>query len=122
MNTDKTRIIIVGSKGRMGQALTRLAGPDPKLDLVAGIDQGDDLDEVIDRCDVLIEFAHHSLSGQLAAPAAAHGKALVIGTTGHTAAERKEIEAAAPRIPIVLAPNFSVGVNLLFYLTKLAAE
>jgi 4-hydroxy-tetrahydrodipicolinate reductase len=118
----KTKIIIVGSKGRMGEALARLAGQDPKLAVIAGVDKGDNVLDSIDRCDVLIEFAHHSLSGGLAKTAADHGKAMVIGTTGHTATERKAVKAAARRIPIVFAPNFSVGVNLLFYLTQIAAE
>ena len=122
MTTDTTKVIIVGAKGRMGEALIRLAKLDPKLELVASIDKGDNVLDFIDRCDVLIEFAHHSLSAELAKTAAAHGKALVIGTTGHTAEERKAIEAAAQTIPLVFAPNFSVGVNLLFYLTQIAAE
>jgi 4-hydroxy-tetrahydrodipicolinate reductase len=122
MNPDITRVMIVGSKGRMGETLMRLAGQDPKLELISGIDKDDDALVSIDRCNVVIEFAHHSLSGNLARTAADHGKAMVIGTTGHTADERKAIEAAALRIPIVFAPNFSVGVNLLFYLTQIAAE
>jgi 4-hydroxy-tetrahydrodipicolinate reductase len=122
MNTDKTKLMIVGSKGRMGEALARLAGQDPKLELVSGIDKGDNVLDAIDRCDVVIEFAHHSLSGDLAKTAADHGKAMVIGTTGHTAEEREAIETASRRIPIVFAPNFSVGVNLLFFLTQIAAE
>jgi len=100
----------------------RLAKLDPKLELVAGLDKGENILEVIDRCDALIEFAHHSLSGDLAKMAADHGRALVIGTTGHNAEERKAIEAVSGRIPLVFAPNFSVGVNLLFYLTQIAAE
>jgi len=121
MSTEKTRIVIVGSKGRMGEALLRLAGHDFNFGLVVGIDKGDNVLDVIDHTDVLIEFAHHSLSATLAETAAAHGKALVIGTTGHTAPEREAIQAASARIPIVFAPNFSVGVNLLFYLTQIAA-
>ena len=119
---DTTKIIIIGAKGRMGEALTRLARQDVKLELIAGLDKGDNVLDVIDRCDTLIEFAHHSLSGDLAKMAADHGKTLVVGTTGHTADERKGIEAVAGKIPVVFAPNFSVGVNLLFYLTQIAAE
>ena len=122
MTTDKTKIIIIGSKGRMGEALIRLAKENPQLELVAGIDKGDNLLEVIDRADVLIEFAHHSLSAEIAKTAVAHRKSLVIGTTGHTAEERKAIADAARHIPLVFAPNFSIGVNLLFYLTQIAAE
>jgi 4-hydroxy-tetrahydrodipicolinate reductase len=118
----KTRVIIVGSKGRMGQALLRLGALDSALEVVAGVDRDDDILTQIDRCDVLIEFAHHTLSGELAELAAARGKGLVIGTTGHTDAERETIHAVTSRIPVVMAPNFSIGVNLLFYLTQIAAE
>ena len=122
MNQNQTKIMIVGSKGRMGEALVRLAGQDSRLALVSCIDKGDNALDTIDRSDVVIEFAHHSLTADLAKTTADHGKAMVIGTTGHTAEERQAIGAAAARIPIVFAPNFSVGVNLLFYLTQIAAE
>jgi 4-hydroxy-tetrahydrodipicolinate reductase len=122
MNSDQTRVLIVGAKGRMGEALIRLASQNPKLKLTAGLDKGDNVLDYIDDCDVLIEFAHHSLSGDLAKTVADHGKALVVGTTGHTDAERTAIKAVSGRIPLVFAPNFSVGVNLLFYLTQIAAE
>jgi 4-hydroxy-tetrahydrodipicolinate reductase len=118
----KTRVMIVGSKGRMGEALMRLAGQNPALELAACVDKGDNVLDFIDGCDVVIEFAHHSLTAGLAKIVAEHGKAMVIGTTGHTADERKAIGTVAQKIPLVFAPNFSVGVNLLFYLTQIAAE
>jgi 4-hydroxy-tetrahydrodipicolinate reductase len=105
----------------MGEALLRLAALDTKLEVTGSIDQGDNVLDVIDRADTLIEFAHHSVSGSVAQIAAEHGKALVIGTTGHTDEERRAIAAAGGRIPIVFSPNFSIGVNLLFYLTRIAA-
>lgn len=122
MSNAKTRVIIVGARGRMGEALMRLARQDAHLELVAGINRGDNVLEVIDRSDVVIEFAQHALTPTLAQTAVEHGKALVIGTTGHTAEERQAIQAAGQRIPIVFAANYSVGVNLLFYLTRIAAE
>lgn len=100
----------------------RLAAQDLRLELIGGIDKGDQLIDYIDQCDTLIEFAHHSISGVLAKRAVEYGKALVIGTTGHTDEERKAIETAAQTVPIVFSPNFSVGVNLLFHLTRIAAE
>jgi 4-hydroxy-tetrahydrodipicolinate reductase len=122
MSAAPTRVVVVGAKGRMGEALLRLAGQDPALEVIAGIDKGDDVSVAVGKCDVVIEFAHHTLTPSLAQTAVEQGKALVIGTTGHTDAEREAIRAAAQRIPIVFAPNYSVGVNLLFYLTKTAAE
>ena len=59
----RPRVIIVGSKGRMGEALMRLGAKDPALELIAGVDRDDDLLTLIDRCDVLIEFAHHAGHG-----------------------------------------------------------
>ncbi len=122
MSTEQTRVIIVGSKGRMGEALMRLGALDPKLELVAGVDRDDNLAELIDKTDVLIEFAFHGATPALLELAIARNKALVIGTTGHTAEERAAISAAAEKIPVVFAANYSVGVNLLFYLTRIAAE
>ena len=118
----RTKVLIVGAKGRMGEALMRLGAQDEQLELVAGIDKDDDARDYIDRCDALIEFAHHSLTPSLTALAAERGKKLVIGTTGHTAEERDAIRVTSAKIPIVWAPNFSIGVNLLFYLTQIAAE
>ncbi len=117
-----TRVMIVGAKGRMGEALVRLAKQDPRLALAAAVDRGDDLAKAIGECDALIEFAQHAATPDVAKLAAERGKALVIGTTGHTAEERKAIAAAAEKIPVVFAPNFSIGVNLLFHLTRIAAE
>jgi 4-hydroxy-tetrahydrodipicolinate reductase len=118
----KTRIMIVGAKGRMGQALVRLAGGNPALELVAALDRGDDFAAAMARADVAIEFAQHAVTPLVAQSAAERGKALVIGTTGHTDEERASLEAQAARIPIVFAPNYSVGVNLLFHLTRIAAR
>jgi 4-hydroxy-tetrahydrodipicolinate reductase len=117
-----TRVMIVGARGRMGEALVRLAGQDPQLEVAAAVDKGDDLAGAMDRCDAVIEFAHHAATPEVAKLAAARGKALVIGTTGHTDAERAAIAAAAEKVAVVFAPNFSIGVNLLFYLTRLAAQ
>src|SRR4030095_14387409 len=50
------------------------------------------------------------------------GKTLVIGTTGHNDRQIAAIRHAAGSIPLVYAPNFSVGVNTLFWLTRTAAE
>jgi 4-hydroxy-tetrahydrodipicolinate reductase len=119
--SDRTRVAIIGAKGRMGQALMRLARQDPHLELVAGLDRGDDQAQVIKNCDVLVDFSHHTVAPALGEAAARQGKALVIGTTGHSPEEKNAIESAAEKIPIVFAPNFSIGVNLLFHLTRLAA-
>ncbi len=117
-----TRIIITGSKGRMGQALLNCAARIPELEVVGTIDQGDDLGAIIGKCDAVIDFSFHSATLGVAEMCAKHKKAIVIGTTGHSAEEKAKIVALKAQIPMVMATNFSTGVNTLFWLTRKAAE
>lgn len=119
---DVTRILINGSKGRMGQALLACAKDHPGLQVVAGLDVGDDLEAVLPGVDAVIDFTHHDATAGVAALCATHGKALVIGTTGHSESEKAAIRSAAMHIPMVWASNYSTGVNTLFWLTRKAAE
>lgn len=140
-------IVIVGAAGRMGKILVRLvqAGIEPGLKLSGAVDLWDcadlgkdaglvagageagvlitsDLAALLPAGDVVIDFsAHHGTSGNAPRVAAA-GKGLVIGTTGLNADEKKAVEQAAQKIPVVLAPNMSLGMNLLFALVRKAAE
>jgi 4-hydroxy-tetrahydrodipicolinate reductase len=117
-----TRIIITGSKGRMGQALVHCATAYPHLQIVGGVDQGDDLNAVIGKCDGVIDFSSHAATLSVATVCAKHKKSLVIGTTGHSDADTAEIKKTITSIPAVWASNFSTGVNTLFWLTRKAAE
>jgi 4-hydroxy-tetrahydrodipicolinate reductase len=117
-----TKIVIAGAKGRMGQALLFGARQIPAIAVAGQIDAGDDLRKVIDEADVVVDFTFHESTAGLARICAARKKAMVIGTTGHTEAEQKEIADAAAQIPMVWASNFSTGVNVLFWLTRKAAE
>ncbi|MBK9140079.1 MAG: 4-hydroxy-tetrahydrodipicolinate reductase [Verrucomicrobia bacterium] len=118
-----TRVVIVGSKGRMGQALiTCAARQSHALKIVGQVDQGDELGSVIEGGDVVIEFALHHVTPGVAALCAQRGKPLVIGTTGHSEDEKAEVTKAQTRIPMVWASNYSTGVNTLFWLTRKAAE
>jgi 4-hydroxy-tetrahydrodipicolinate reductase len=117
-----TKIIITGSKGRMGRTLISCAAHYNDLQVVGQIDQGDDLRSFIEAGDVVIDFSSHSATPDIAALCAAHKKALVIGTTGHSPEEKSQIANCQSQIPIVLSSNFSKGVNALFWLTRKAAE
>jgi 4-hydroxy-tetrahydrodipicolinate reductase len=117
-----TRIIIIGSKGRMGRALIACSSHQPELQVVGQIDQGDDLKAVIEKAEVLIDFSSHSATPDIAALCAAHKKAMVVGTTGHSVEGKAQISRFKSEIPIVLSSNFSTGVNTLFWLTRKAAE
>lgn len=116
------RIVMNGSKGRMGQTIIAAVKHDPELLLTGEVDFGDDLQSAIGDCDVVIDFTHHSVTAGVANVCAANRKILVIGTTGHTEDETVQIRTMAEKVPIVFAPNFSVGVNTLFWLTRKAAE
>jgi len=116
------KIIITGSKGRMGQALVSCAKNFRELEVTGQVDKGDDLGAVIANGDVVVDFSAPAFTSGVAALCASHGKALVIGTTGHTDTDRFDISKVVAQIPVVWASNFSTGVNTLFWLTRKAAE
>jgi len=116
------RLCIHGSKGRMGQALIRCAAEDPELQVTAEVDTGDDFSAALAQCDAVIDFSATHITPQVAQACADAGKVLVIGTTGHELPEREQINQAAKAIPLVFSPNYSVGVNTLFWLTRKAAK
>lgn len=117
-----TNIIIAGSRGRMGQMLLTCASRIPDLDVVGQVDLGDDIRTCLDRADVVIDFSFHNATLPIARLCAEKNKALVIGTTGHSEEEKREILALTKQVPIVWASNYSTGVNTLFWLTRKAAE
>lgn len=116
------KLLINGAKGRMGQTVIACAAGDPQLQIAAQIDVGDDFAGAVATCDAVVDFSHHSTIESVLARCVENGRTLVIGTTGHTDPQLAAIRAGAARIPIVHAPNFSVGVNTLFWLTRQAAE
>lgn len=118
----KTKILVTGCKGRMGIAVMRATEANESTEIGAAIDVGDSLDDALRNCDAVIDFTSHHFSDELVAACVKHGKPFVMGTTGHTDAERAHIREAARTLPVVHAGNFSVGVNTLFWLTRRAAE
>jgi 4-hydroxy-tetrahydrodipicolinate reductase len=114
------RIALIGARGRMGQAITT-AAQEAGATVAAAIDAGDDLAAGIAQADVIIDFSSHKITGEVIRLAVAGRKPLVIGTTGHPAEEKKHLLAEAAQIPTVWSGNYSVGVNLLFALTRRAA-
>lgn len=117
-----TKVIIIGAKGRMGQALIACAANIPGLQVVGKIDAGDDLKAAMGQGDVVIDFSAPDATVAIAELCAQHKKALVIGTTGLSEAEKSKIANLKSKIPIVLSANYSTGVNTLFWLTRKAAE
>lgn len=116
------KILITGCQGRMGQTVMDCINQDPDTDVAAGIDLGDSLPDAISRCDSVIDFTLPSFTGELVSACLENRKALVMGTTGHDHELLEIIREASQTIPVVHAPNFSVGVNALFWLTQKTAE
>ena len=114
------RIVINGSKGRMGQALVA-AARDLGIEIAATADVGDDLAAVLPQADVVVDFSFHAATRGVLERAVAARKPVVIGTTGHSAADKAALAKLAAPVPCVWAGNYSVGVNLLFALTRRAS-
>ena len=143
-NTDRLRIAVAGASGRMGRMLVEAvhAAPDgvlsgaldvpgsPALGQDAGAPLGlntgvtitDDLARGLADADVLIDFTRPAGTLEHLQACADAGVALVIGTTGFDDAGKAAIRAASARIPIVFAPNMSVGVNVMLKLLEQAAK
>ena len=88
------KILLNGSKGRMGQTIAGLAG-EMNVIISAATDAGDDPSRHVGACDVIIDFSTHQATGALLELAAKHSKPIVIGTTGHSAGEKKMLLALA---------------------------
>lgn len=106
----------------MGQTLIACAENDPAYALAAQVDVGNDLAAALPQCDAVIDFSHHATTDEVAELCAQQTKTLVIGTTGQTDEQVLNVERSSRCIPIVFAPNYSIGVNTLFWLTRKAAE
>jgi 4-hydroxy-tetrahydrodipicolinate reductase len=115
-------LAITGISGRMGQALQQAADANPAVAVAATHDVGKDLDAAVAKADCVIDFTVHSFTAAVVEAALRHGTRLVIGTTGHSDADRAMIHEAAKTLPIVFASNYSIGVNTLFWLTRHAAR
>jgi 4-hydroxy-tetrahydrodipicolinate reductase len=117
-----TKVVITGAYGRMGMTLLRCAEQIPSINVVAQIDMGQDLREVIENADVVVDFSYHEATVRFADICANNKKAIVIGTTGHSQSETAELTKLSTRVPMVWTSNYSTGVNTLFWLTRKAAE
>ena len=142
--TAPVRIAVAGAGGKMGQALVEAVLADGGATLAAAVDiaespavgrdagerfgratgvrVGSDVDAAVHAADVLIDFTRPE--GTLAHLAACvrHGTAAVVGTTGLSDEQKAALDGHARKIPIVFAPNMSVGVNVLLSLVEAAAR
>ena len=134
----RRRVLVAGAAGRMGERLCALLAENEEFtlgaalerpghaalgrELAAGVRLTESIAVALASTEVAIAFANPAGCLELLRAAAARGVPCVIGTTGFRPDEKKEIEALASRIPIVLAANFSVAVNVLFHLAREAGR
>jgi len=131
------RVALVGALGRMGERVRAALAEEPALalaaaleapghpglgsDLGGGVRVEDDPKAALGRAELAIVFATPQPSLEVLRSAADLGVRCVVGTTGFDPRQRAEIGRLADRVAVVLAPNFSVAVNVLGHLTRLAA-
>ncbi len=116
------KIAIAGSHGKMGKRIIDLAEKEKDIKVVSKFDVGAEAEPEIGKCDVLIEFTAPQATIEHVAIARKLKKGVVIGTTGLSLDDNNAIKQASNSIPIVVSPNMSVGVNLLFKLCRDAAR
>ena len=138
------RIAVTGASGRMGRTLIEAIAKQDGLLLAAAVERrgsasvgedagevtgagrydvmiGDTLDDVLGSVDVVIDFTTPSATQDHLQACADAGVAVVVGTTGMDDEQASALDLASTKIPVVWAPNFSVGVNLSLKLLRMAA-
>ncbi len=139
------RLAVAGASGRMGKTILTLASRDKAFKISGalenpgsetlgedvskiigmsnplGVDVSSQAREVLEKCDVLIDFTHPSATPGYLDACVKTGSAYVLGTTGLDEKIKAMLAKAAAKIAIVQAPNMSIGVNLLFKLTEMTA-
>ncbi len=140
------KVALCGALGRMGKAILRLALQDSKVDIEAGVEHPDcisksdlgvasgineyngkvltsRLEDVLSSCDVVIDFTGNTTGAVAHAKLCSFSKKpIVIGTTGFTESELREIERCSEDTAVLLSPNMSLGVNLMFKLAQMAVS
>jgi 4-hydroxy-tetrahydrodipicolinate reductase len=120
--TRRTHVAIIGAEGKMGRAVRDAAAARSDVTITGSVDQGGDLAAALAGCDVYIDFS--TPAATLAAAQAAHAakKAAIVGTTGLGGDVEAALAELAQVAPVVVAANFSLGVNLLLGLVRQAAR
>ena len=146
--TEEVRVIkvaVVGVCGRMGMSIASLAGTDEDIELVGatevpghvsigrdlgdlvegagpGVSVSDSIEVAARAADVIIDFTVPEATLAHAEYSVRNEKSMVIGTTGFTSEQREKLLRLLDRIPCILSPNMSVGVNVLFEISRQVAS
>ncbi len=134
-------VLVTGAAGRMGKKVISLLLEEEGIELVGateiaghssigkdvgdvmgtgkiGILVSDNLDKAASRADVVVDFSHPNATLDAASYASSNGKPMVIGTTGFSPDDKLRLEKLANRFACVISPNMSVGVNVMFEITR----
>jgi 4-hydroxy-tetrahydrodipicolinate reductase len=117
--SDPVRVLLIGAGGRMGKAI--IAAADSRF-AITEAERGANLLSLTKSCDVAIDFSTADATEAVCAACAAQKRPLVLGTTGHTEAQKEAVRATAEQVGVVFAANFSLGVNVLFALARKTAS
>jgi 4-hydroxy-tetrahydrodipicolinate reductase len=135
------RVLVTGATGKMGRRVIDLVHTDPELELVGAIthrthaalgrDAGEvagigpigvvlehDCTKTLSQAHVIVDFSVADAALAYIRLAAAHTKAIVVGTTGFTIAQHEEIRRLSQNMPCLIAPNMSVGVNVMLHVLR----
>ncbi|TGL59255.1 4-hydroxy-tetrahydrodipicolinate reductase [Leptospira sarikeiensis] len=141
----KNRVAVIGASGRMGKAIIQVLSQSKISELSAavvskgsvylGLDSGlhsglkqneilftDDLSKSVSEADTVIDFSIREVLSDVLSVCKELNKPIVVGTTGLTDSHKGLLKETSKNIPIVYSPNMSIGVNLLFKLTEIAAK
>lgn len=120
------RIILCGALGRMGGTVAAEIAAEDDLELVgaidvpglegsvAGVSVTSGLEELLPGCDVVVDFTNPEAALEHIEAGAAAGKPVIVGTTGFSQEQLERARAAEKSIPLLISPNMSAGVNLMF--------
>jgi 4-hydroxy-tetrahydrodipicolinate reductase len=139
------RVAVAGASGKMGGRLVHLVHQSDDMELTGGLERSghpsigkdlgevvglgmigvplvDDLNALVPKIDLLFEFTVPEASLEHLRVMANHGKAMVLGTTGFTAAQLVEVQTLALNMPLFMAPNMSPAINVMYKLITDAAR
>ena len=131
------KVVVCGALGRMGGTVAKLINDASDLELVGGVDvrpgtafgaevvSSDQIDRFLEekKPDVLVDFTVAAAAVENVKAAARHNVAPVVGTTGFSPKQREEMKRAVEAsVPAVITSNFSVGVNIFWFLIREAAK
>jgi 4-hydroxy-tetrahydrodipicolinate reductase len=116
----KFRLLVHGSIGRLGKVIVEVALSQPDL-AIKGATRQDPVEKLIGSADVVIDVTTPAATMAVARLCSENPTPLVVGTTGHNQEQIEALRLVSKRCPVLLAPNFSLGVNLLFWMAETAA-